>query len=144
MSLDFGNTYLLDQESGHALSAKHQRVAELIHDFNSELELRWIPTGQRTAFDKEPFAVYHVTQGSEYMVVSCKEEEVDHRLIARLFSMDNANGSVLDKIESEEAAKRALKMKEQIDSWEEAHELAGAIVGTRKSVYRHNGVEYRS
>ena len=134
--------YLLDAEYG-ALSVKHQRIAEIIHDYNPELELAFIPAKDRTAFDAEPFAVMHnMPNGHRYLVMTCKEEEVDHRLLARLWSMNTANNDVLSKIEAEEAAMRAVRLKEQMDEAEERQDFVKtAIKG--KHYFRHNGKVYQ-
>ena len=124
-----------------ALPAKYERIAEIINDYDPNLELRWIPPADRTVLDREPFAIWN-TQ-FDYLVGTFREDEMDHRIIAHLFSINNANGSVLDRLEREEAARQALALKEQMDQQEEERAFMKSVIKSNKSVYRHNGVEYR-
>lgn len=142
--MDFSGAYLLDAESGSALSVKHQRIADIISDYDPSLELAWIPPRDRTAFDKEPFAIVHnMSNGNRYVVMTVPEDEVDERLVAKLFMINNVNGNVLDRVEALDAAARVVKLKEKMERDEEARELAHSVLRSQKSVYRHNGVVYR-
>lgn len=135
-------TYLLDPDSGMALSEKHIRIAEIIKDYNPELELAWIPPANRTAFDKNPFAIVHNSAKGRYLVGTFSEEQMDHRIIQHLFSIDNKNHNVLSELEREEAAKQALRMKEQMDAHEERMDFARSLITSKKNYYRHNGKVY--
>lgn len=128
-------------QDGEALPAKYQRIAEIIRDYNPNLELAWIPPGQRTAFDKEPFAIFH--NNPRYLVGTFSEVQMDHRIIAHLFKIDNAHRNVLSDLEAEEAAMRALHYKEMMDEFEEKEDFAKSLIKTRKHAYRHNGKVYR-
>lgn len=142
MTLDLSNTYVMDSEHG-TLSVKHMRVAEIIRDYNPELELAFIPKNARTAFDADPFAVIHnMPNGQRYVVFTCKEDEVDERLLTRLFMSDNKNGDVLKKLEAEEAARRLMQMKQQMDEMEDAHDFMKTVV-KGKHYFRHNGKVYQ-
>jgi len=126
-----------------ALPVKAQRIAEILKDYDPTLELRWIPPNIRTAFDAKPFAVWHVPVGlPEYMVMDLTENELDHRVLAAIFNANNNNGSVLARLEAEEAAKQAIKYKEQIDLEEERREFALWALRQNKTV-KHNGEVYR-
>lgn len=136
-------TYLLDQETGYFISEKHRRIAEIIKEYQHDLELAWIPPDKREPGDK-PFAVIHRPVGNQpYVVFHLDETEVDERVLARLWSSDNTNHHTLNYIEALENAREAVRMKEQMDRIEEEKELIASIIATPKSVYRHNGVEYR-
>jgi hypothetical protein len=134
--------HILDSGSGYALSEKHTRIAEIIRDYNPELELAWIPPDQRTAFDRNVFAIMHNSAKGRYVVGTFTEEQMDHRIIQHLFSIDNKNHDVLSELEREEAAKKALRMKETMDELEERKDFARSLIKSKKHWYRHNGKVY--
>lgn len=128
-------------ESG-ALPVKAQRIAEILKDYDPTLELRWIPPNIRTTFDAKPFAVWHVPVGlPEYMVMDLTEDELDHRVLAAIFNANNNNGSALDRLEAEEAAKQAFNLKAKLEAEEEAKEFAVWALKQNKTV-KHNGAVY--
>lgn len=134
---------ILDPESGYALSADHQRIAEIIQDYDSRLKLGWIPPDKRTGFDGKPFAIICTQDdGFEYIVVALREEDVDHRLIGALFRAAGGEGNQLDIMEAEEAARKVLQMKSQMDDFEEKQDFAKFALASRKNYIRHNGKVY--
>jgi hypothetical protein len=138
--------HILDPESGHFVSRKHQQIAEVINDWNPNVFLVWIPPNLRTdEHDKDkPFAVMHRQQdGQEYIIFRIRENELDERVIARLWANDNSRHDVLSQIESEENARRAVALKQQIDEMEEAHDLAASILRSPKHTFRHNGIKFK-
>ena len=139
-----GNAVLLGQESGHGISVKHQRIADIIRDYDPTLELAWIPPEQRDFSDIEPFAVIHRPYGKpSYVAMTLREDQINETLLARLWSHDSKNGDVLTWVEAQDAAAKAVKMKEQMDDAEMKEDLVKHIVGSHKNTYTHNGVTYR-
>ncbi len=126
--------------AGVELSANAQRIAEIVRDFDDTLELEWIPPLNRSPLNVE--APYRIVQRhpkyEPYVVMEIREDQLDHRIIAALFRAQNFD---LTALESEEAAQRAMQMRERMD---EQHEQAGftawAINSTR--TVRHNGRTY--
>lgn len=119
------NGFNWDAEAGHFLSAEHQRIAQVIQDYDETLELAWIPPKNRELNEEYPFAVIHrPTDAPPYVVMRLRETEVDHRVIARLWGADNKNSNVLDAIEADEAARRALELLRQEEETLEAKEKA--------------------
>lgn len=126
-------------DSGYFVSEKHARIAEIISDYDRDLNLAWIPPDKREPGD-QPFAVIK-TEPDGYRYVVCYADNVDERLLARVFSMDSAKNDVFSQIEAEKAAYEALKLKKQQEEMFEAHDLAGSIL-RGKHYYKHNGVKY--
>jgi len=119
------NGFNWDEETGHFLSAEHQRIAQVIHDYDETLELAWIPPKDRALNEKYPFAVIHRPDNAPpYIVMRLQETEVDHRVVARLWNADNSNHNVLSAIEADEAARRALEMLRREEENLEAREKA--------------------
>lgn len=130
---------------GHFVSGAHMRIAEIIKDYEPTLSLVWIPIDQRSEEDRgREFAVVHSPDGQRpYTVFHCSAEEVDHRLLARLFQGDTAKKNVLGWLDSIEEAKAIIKAKQEADLAEERQEIVRSIIKSPKSVYKHNGVKYR-
>ena len=105
------------------LSAEHQRIAQVIHDYDPTLELAWIPPEARQQ-RKISFCSDSSPNNAPYIVMRLQETEVDHRVVARLWGADNNNGNVLSAIEADEAARRALEMLRREEETLEAKEKA--------------------
>lgn len=130
---------------GNSLSVKHQRIAEIIHDYNPELELVMLPAERRYDEDskKYPFAIIHNPPGlPPYVVHKYGESEIDERIIADLFMRDNANGSVLDRIEAQDAAIQAVKMRERMDEHDAMQDFVSTVVKSPLHAFKHNGIRY--
>lgn len=125
------------------LPAHYERIAEIINDYNPDMELVWIPPAERNAFDTKPFAIRHNPPGKpSYIIGFFSEEQMDHRIIAHLFAHDTTRTDVLSNLEREEAAKQALHMKERMEADEIRKDFAKSLLKSRKHVYRHNGKKY--
>jgi hypothetical protein len=125
------------------LSALHSRVAELLQDYNPELELQYIPENDRSSFDARPFRVVHNSPNGAYVVGYFRQDEVNEKLIAHIFKHDRKNRDILTDLEDEEAAREALLMREQLDKQEEAREIAQSMIKSKKDSYRINGRTYK-
>lgn len=120
---------IFDPDSGRVLSAEASRIAQVIHDYEPTLELAWIPPENRELNEQYPYAVIHRPENAPaYIVMRIRETELDHRIIAKLWQADNKNGNVLDKLEAEEAARRALELLKREEELEEAKEKAAWMV----------------
>ncbi len=128
-------------DDGHFVSEKVARISEIIRDFNPYLQLVWIPPENRTETDTTPpFAIMDTTPGKEpYVVFTIKENELDERVLAKLFQGDLAHNDVLARLEAEEKAATVLKLKEQMDKAEERKDFVKSVVGSGKHSFRHNG-----
>lgn len=141
---DFEGAMIYDSVSGELISRSMNRIQEIIQDYNPDLRLVWIPYKDRTAFDREPFALIHSPVGApEYIVMFLREDEINESLLARIWNNDNAHGNVLSKLEAQEAARKAIKLKKEMEEAEIAKELVGSIVRSPLNTYRHNGVKYQ-
>lgn len=122
------------------VSEKFERLASLIQDYDQNLELRWIPPAARTREDKEPFLIFDKV--SDQPVLYAKEQDEPHQILARLWGIDNVKNNVLDRIEIEQAAQKALDMKEWMDKQEEAASLAYFFKQSPLHTIRHNGKKF--
>lgn len=128
------------QHEGHMLSAEHVRIATVIHDYDPNLELAWVPPERRTLNEEHPYAVIHNDpNGSRNIVMRLRENEVDHRVIARLWERDSKYNNVLAAIEADEAARQAIAMLRAAEDKAEKDELAAWMIQAPVGA-RHNGI----
>lgn len=125
---------------GQWVSEKFERLASLIQDYDPNLQLMWIPPDKRTREDKEPYVI--VDTRINQVVLHAKEQEEPHLILARLWGIDNKHHNVLDKIEIQEKAKKALDMKAWMDKQEEAADLAYFFKQSPLHTIRHNGKKF--
>lgn len=127
---------------GHFVSEKHVRVAEIIKDYDPNLDIEFIPEGQRAAGDK-PFRIVHTDprHGNRYVV--CYTDDLDGPLLERIYQMDAAkHGNILSEIDAHNRAVKAIVQKEYEDKMAEAHDIAQHILRSPKSRYQHDGKVY--
>lgn len=144
-SINLNQAVIYDAESGHFVSQEHQRIAEIIHDYDPDLYLCWIPPENRDLDNTQPFAIIHMPEGKpQYIVRKLKDSEVDARLLQWLFSNDQARAGndILGSIEAAEAAKKALKLKEREERIGERLDLAETMLKSPLNWYRHGGKKY--
>lgn len=121
--------YTYDSAAGAFISDKHQRIAEVLNDYNQNLSLVWIPPAARVDTDLHPFAVkYHnESTGQQYIVSTFAEEDVNETLLAKIWTMDQAANNPLAYLQALEAANEAVRMKKELEVMEEAHDKARSI-----------------
>jgi hypothetical protein len=134
-----------DAASGEFLSAKAQRIADLINQFDDTLFLEVIPERLRTAFDSKPYRiVQRHPEYEEYAVMHLREDELDHRVLATLFNARDAvdKNDVVRQMENMEAAQEALRLKTWGDSLAEAREKATFLIRTPYHTVRMDGKKF--
>lgn len=120
-------------EDGQWVSESFMRLAEVINDYDSMLALQWIPPGQRTEVEdkKNPYRV--IDTRSDYIVMYASERDTPESILARLWSRDNGKGNVLDRIEAENEARKALDLKKQMDDEELKQDFVAHLIATKKN-----------
>lgn len=134
-----GSAYVAT-EDGTFISVEHQQIAEIINDYDPTLALVWIPPAKREPGD-QPFAVVHSPLGQQPYVVFYADE-CDERLLARVFSSDNARQDVLSVMDRNNQAREILNAKKRMDEAEEKKDIVRSIIKSPKHKYKHNGVTY--
>jgi hypothetical protein len=134
-----GNFYF--PVDGHFVSQKQVRINEILQDYDSTLQLQWIPPDKRSSKDLAFRVVCFPIGQSPYLV--CTAEEADERLLARVFEADQRNSpNKLGFIENYNKALELIRAKEDFDKRQEDHELAASILRSNKSSYKHGGIDY--
>lgn len=141
MKLTNSGNIFFPTNDGTWISENQQRVAEIIKDYDKNLELQWIPPGDRGP-DDYAFRVVDFTPGKP-PYAALFAHEADERLLARLFAADNAkNGGSLNVLDVLEDTKRLMELKSQKERNMEAHELAYSVLRSNKIHYKHNGFDF--
>lgn len=132
---------MVPAEDGHFINEKFARISEIIHDFDERLQLVWIPPENRTKNDTEPpYAVLHTApDGQQKIVLLIKEEELDERVLQKLFLGDTSKHDVLAQLEASELATEVLRNKELMEKAEWRKDFVSTVVGSHKHSFRHNG-----
>jgi hypothetical protein len=119
------------------ISGKFSVLAEILQDYDSYLELRWIPTDKRTRDDKKPYVV--VDTRSNTPVCYANELDIPENILAQVIQADNRQGSVLKKLEAHEAALKLFRLKEELIQREEAADEARFLMKSPLNWLRFNG-----
>lgn len=123
-------------ESGHFVSETHMRVAEVLRNYDRNLEIEWIPDAARTDPRDKPFRVIHTDPRSGYRYVVCYADELDGRLLERIIQMDAAkHGDILSDIDARNAAVKLLAQKEYEEKKAEAHDMAAHVLRSHLNKY---------
>lgn len=135
-----GSAYVATDD-GYFVSQEHQRIAEIINDYEPTLALVWIPPDKREPGDM-PFAVMHSPVGQPPYIVF-HTDTCDERILERIFAGDAAHNDVLTQLDIKNAAAKALQLKREMDEKEEKKEIATSILKSPKQKYKHDGVVYQ-
>lgn len=139
----FGGQYLFDETSGRFINQKHRRVAEVVNEYDPELELAWIPPESRDEGDVFPYVVIHNhPNGDRQAVAYFTEDEIDERVIEHLFENDFRKHNPQDLFDKMEAHNLAVKLLEQKTIQEKYDAELDVVVSALKSGkhwYKHGG-----
>lgn len=125
---------------GQFISEKQRRISEIIHDYDPNLELQWIPVGQRSAQDYA-FRVVDNTPGRPAYVVTLAHE-CDERLLSKVIHSDNHNGNVLNILDQHNAAVELYEAKKNKEERMDMHEFMHAALRSRKINWMHKGFNF--
>ena len=107
---------------GQFVSQEHMYIAEIINDYDPTLSLAWIPSDKREP-GEQPFAVVaRPANGLEYVVFYA--DQCDHRILDRLWSMDNQKHNVLDSLDVNNAGLMLLNLRKRWSKWLRVTNLA--------------------
>ena len=120
-------------EDGQWVNEHFHRLAEIIQDYDPNLELQWIPPGQRDTDEEKKTPYRVIDRRGNYIVCFASERDSAEDILARLWGADNKHGSVLDRMEAKNAAVEAFKLKERMDEAEMQKDFAAYLIGTKKN-----------
>lgn len=140
-----------DSDSGAFLSDKHQRMAEVLNDYNSYYSLVWVPPKDRSATDTKPYAIVDSSPGTAPYVIRflSETEMVDPAgVLAWIFDGDlskNRPIDVLRRIENRENAEALLDLRRKEEEEQDRLELGAFFFSggrDKKHQIMHNGKKF--
>jgi hypothetical protein len=132
-------------DDGHFISDRVSRTVELIRQYDSNLDVVWLPPERRdNPNDPEFYVVERMADGRTLPVFSIQSAEfMDERLLERIYETDALKqDDVLSAMDARNKAKRDMIMAEARDRELEYLEVAKSVLKSPKSRYRHNGRVY--
>lgn len=141
--------------SGHQcfISSNHEKLAEILHEYNPHFSLVFIPPKDRDATDTKPFAILDSSPARPpYIMRYLSEREMENpsEILAWIFNGDMSKHRPIDvfqRLQNEENAKELLKLKDRQAAQEEAEDFGeyifGEGLGHAGFFAKHNGQTYR-
>lgn len=122
-------------QEGQFVSQKWMFLAELLQDYNPNLELRWIPPELRQAEDREQsYMVAHKDrQGKYYTVLYASESDQPEEIMTRIMHSDMKHGDVLDRMEIRNNVRKLFELRKREEELAEQEEFAAWLVKTNKT-----------
>jgi len=133
------NAYVAS-ESGDFISQRHARIAEIIRDYDSTLEVQWIPPRALQPSDKMFRIICNPAVGKSYVVLHA--DDLDERVLTEIFNADNKNDDVLVRLDAHNTAVKAIELKKKMEEAEARQDLIAHIWKSPLHTYKHNGVSY--
>lgn len=134
-----GTVYIPRDDGAGVVDENFARLAEIIENYDPNLELRWIPPEHRDEKDVAPWMVVECRNGAEYPVLRAGPYVTAEEILAKVFNSDNANSNVLDELEAHNRAIEAFEQKRLLEKLEEAHDEAKFLKHTHLNTVRMNG-----
>jgi hypothetical protein len=146
------NATVWNSEQGAFISAAHERLAEVLHEYNPYFSLTWIPPKNRDASDTKPFAILNSAPGrAPHIIRYLSEAEMldTTGVLAWIFEGDlerNRPNDVFARIEARENAEKMLQLKARMEEAESREDFANWVFGEgagHAGFYaKHNGQAY--
>jgi hypothetical protein len=138
-----GDSYHYSADYGGFISAKIERVAIFIHEYDDELELGWIPSANREDGDK-PFCIIHNhPNGTRQPISFWDESQVNIETIGVwLFENDfrkHSPDAIFDRVQAGILAKQLADAKETEDIAAEKWDFGKSVLTSPLNYYKHNG-----
>lgn len=145
VDLDYFANLAEPLNDGTWVNSKLARIVEIINDYDSMLEVRWIPRDKRH-FEDDVFQI--VDKRINRVAFSVKDENsFNESVLNQIFEADmekNSGGpiSVVQKIEIANKTKKLLSAKKWEEELEDKEEMLKTIVGSPLNAYKHNGYRF--
>jgi len=117
-----------------------------VNDYNPELQVVWIPPENRTTPEdkKHPFAIMHCPPDREpYIVMLVEENEMDQRVLERLFLADQSKNDVGARLNAANTAAKLMQEYERAARQEELDDFHTFLLKNPKHTIKHGGKVYR-
>lgn len=147
-----GDRQVWSSERNEFVSEKMMTLATVLHDYNPNLSLTYIPRQDRDETDSKPYAIVEQQPGRPPQIIRyLSEREIQNtpEVLAWVFEGDLTKqrpGDLLSKIELREKAEELLRLKQREEELEDIQDHAQFMfTGGRNKLhtFKHNGQTYR-
>lgn len=134
----------IPMEDGHWVNARVNRIIELIREYDSRLDVAWIPPEKRDPRDPAFAVMENLPNGQSVVAFYVQDEDAfDESVLRKIYENDQAKqGDVNARIDAHNKAVRDIQRKAWQDKMEDQADLAKHILKSPKATYRHNGRKY--
>lgn len=128
------NAVILSAEGNTFVDQKWSYLAEMIQDYNPQLELRWIPTQHRTPDDRnKPYIVVHTDKNNkEYIVLYASDLDTPEEIMTRLINSDMKHGNVQTRMDIRNNVNKLFELRAKEDELAQQEDLARWLTETNK------------
>lgn len=142
-----GSNYFYHEDYGGFVNGNHERIARILHEYDPELELGWVPPDKRDPGEEKPFCVIHNhPNGSRQAVSFWREDEIDERILEWAFENDfrkHSPDAIFNRMEARNLAAKLKRQKEIEDETAEKWEFGKSLLKSPLHTYRHGGKVFR-
>lgn len=152
-SFSTGDARLYDSSVHDFISSTHQRLAEILADYDDTLSLEFIPAMARDETDTKPFRVVQTPRDGRapYVVRYLNEREMadPQQVLLWIWEGDfkkHSPNAIFDRIEAQRIVKELLEKKQEMDEREEQVDLIANLASggrDKKHWFKHNGQTFR-
>lgn len=122
------------------ISERFSILAEIVQEYDSNLELRWIPSDKRTRDDKKPYVI--IDKRGDIPIHYASELDNPEEILAKIFWADATKHDILSRLEATEAAHQVFVMKEWLNRMEEAADEAHFFMKSPLNSITFNGKKF--
>lgn len=145
-----GAGYEVHPDTGEWVNANYALISRIVYDYsqipgNPQLSMAWIrPADRATADDfTHPYAVIQtLPDGRDVVIFTLREDELDHRVIARIFAGDQSKHDVFAQMDKDAAAKKVMEYKKKREIIDDAIEIQRTVLKSPLHTFKHNGKVY--
>ena len=135
--MDLSNAVsLVPTNYGTYITEDQRIISEVIHDYDPELDLVYIPVNKRVS-PNLAFAVIHEPVGKPAYIVFYAER-CDQRILERVFTHDNTRTNVLHDVEIKDAAHKAIRGRKWAEENAEAADIGAHAMASPLNWYHFN------
>lgn len=138
-----------DSATGAFISARHQRLAEILHDYNPHFSVVWVPPKNRDETTQFPFAIVDSSPGIKpYIMRYLTEEQTQNpaEILTWVFEGDLSKHRAVDimaRMELRAKAEQLLDLKKREDQEMEERDKLAFIAKTPLNKFKIGDTVYR-
>lgn len=130
-------------EDGRFISAKVSRIVELIREYDSRLDVKWVPPDFRQPSDPAFVITERLRDGSEVAAFYIQNEcDFDENVLARIYAADNEKQDVQGFIDAKNRAVHDAQSARNREERYAYYDLMSSMIRSNKHTYKHEGRKY--